>query len=123
MKNTKACKNKLHVFPWKNKWRVKRENTLCVTDATQTMNKVGGEAMYLVIRSRKGRFLAWNPWNWDIEVGDKLITADGKLYRAEKSSGWGKRAAGELYPREIKPPIKGAKAVLIDGVGYWEYII
>jgi len=74
----------------------------------------------VAIRSRKGRFLAWNPWNWDIEIGDKLITADGKLYRAEASSGRGKRTAGELYPREIKPPVEGAKAVLIDGVGYWE---
>ncbi len=58
MKNTKACKNKLHVFPWKNKWRVKRENTKraiaifigreeAILCAIKIINKGKASVMYL----------------------------------------------------------------------------
>ena len=51
----------------------------------------------------KARILKYNPWNQDAEPGDIMI-GEGKLFRLEESHGWGRRTAGELYCREIKPP-------------------
>jgi hypothetical protein len=48
----------------------------------------------------------------ETEPGDLLVCPiSDRLYRAEQSSGWGKRMLGEFTPREIKPPPGFSKIV------------
>ena len=71
-------------------------------------------------RKRKtARILQWNPWNWEAESGDIMISLQGKAYRLEPSSGWNKRCAGELYPRKIKCPTGFNRAIIKNGEMYW----
>jgi len=70
-------------------------------------------------RRRSARVYHWNPWNPDIEIGDLLVDHRGKLYRAEASTGWGKRKAGDLTPREIKPPDDTMKAIIVGDEVFW----
>ncbi len=56
----------------------------------------------------------------NLEVNDWIVDREGDVYRLVESSGWGKRAAGELTPRSVKPPVEGAKAVFRDGKWWWE---
>jgi hypothetical protein len=55
--------------------------------------------------------------NQDIETGDLLVDARGRLYRAEECS---RSHAGELYPRLIRPPTPEMRAVVRDGEVWWE---
>jgi len=55
----------------------------------------------------------------DAEQGDLMVSNDGKLFRLEKSSGWGAKSAGVLYPRTIKPPRDGMVAMIRDGEVWW----
>ena len=48
-----------------------------------------------------------------------MVSNDGKLFRLEKSSGWGAKSAGVLYPRTIKPPRDGMVAMIRDGEVWW----
>lgn len=41
------------------------------------------------------------------------------VVRLEESSGWGKARWGELYPRDVRPPKVGLKAIIEDGEVYW----
>lgn len=70
-------------------------------------------------RKRSSKVLNFDSWNFDAEPGDLMVDYRGKLFRLEQSSGWGKRNAGELTPREIKPP-KGCIAVILDNEIYWQ---
>jgi hypothetical protein len=58
-------------------------------------------------KRRSARVWGFNPWNFDIEVGDLLIDKDGKLYRARQHRNRNRRDAGELTAVEIKPPGPG----------------
>jgi len=72
------------------------------------------------MRKGKGKNLPYNPWNQDAEAGDRMV-GDGVVFLLTESSGWGKRSAGELSARRIKPPVEGAQAVLEDSEIYWEW--
>lgn len=62
-------------------------------------------------RKRSSKVWGYSSWNWDAECGDLMVRhASGELFRLEESSGRNKAAAGELTPRLIKPPVKGARA-------------
>lgn len=76
----------------------------------------------------------YNEWDFDIEVGMRLyrpvysyspeykIARDRRyctIYDVEASSGWGKRNAGELYPRLVKKNGLARFAVKKDLVWYW----
>lgn len=62
-----------------------------------------------------------NMWDWDAEVGQRVIDLDGKVYDLVESTGWGKRMLGELTPRLAAVQRRGARAKEIDGVWYWMY--
>ncbi len=71
-------------------------------------------------RKRKtAKVWPYNPRNFQIDPGDLMVDWNGSLYRAEESSGSGKRRLGELTPRYIKPPDNKARAVIEDGEVYW----
>lgn len=70
-------------------------------------------------RRRSAKVLVYNPWNFDAEVGDLMVSDNGLLYRMEKSSSWWVNAAGELYARLVHPPRKDMKAVIDHGEIYW----
>lgn len=70
-------------------------------------------------RRRSANVMGYHFRNFGIEEGDLLVTHDGILYRAEASSGWGKRCAGELTPRTIHPPEPGLVASIIAGEVWW----
>lgn len=61
-----------------------------------------------------GRF---NPWNFDAEVGDRVIDFGDNVYDLRESRGRNKAALGELTPVLVKT---NKKAVNIDGVWYWK---
>jgi len=89
---------------------------------TQTPLRVAGTVRALVLRYRRRRSsTVWhfNARAWDAEPGDLMVTHDGTLYRLEESSGWGKREAGELTPRTIKPPRPELYAVIHEGEVWW----
>ncbi|MFA5238399.1 MAG: hypothetical protein WC476_01650 [Phycisphaerae bacterium] len=68
--------------------------------------------------TRKDRkILPYNERNWDAEPGDIMVMEDGRVWRLTESTGWGKRAAGELTPREIKKP--GFKGSIQKGKLVW----
>lgn len=70
-------------------------------------------------RKRKDtKILGWNPWNFDAEPGD-LMVGHGKLYRLEDRKRGNMAAAGELYPRLIKPPVEGLFAILDGEDVFW----
>ena len=76
----------------------------------------------LVLRYRRRRSSTvwhYNARAWDAEPGDLMVTHDGILYRLTESSGWGKREAGELTPRTIKPPHPGLFAVIHEDEVWW----
>jgi hypothetical protein len=71
--------------------------------------------MKILYRKRK-KTQVWDwlgsSWNFNIEEGDLLIDSkSGTLFRAVPSSGWGKRMAGELTPKRVKPPRPGLRVV------------
>lgn len=71
-------------------------------------------------RRESTRVSYYNPWDMSAEVGDLMVCAQtGKLYRLQESSGINQARSGELYPRTIKPPQSGMKAILEDGEIYW----
>jgi hypothetical protein len=78
-----------------------------------------GDMPEKLYKHRIGRILRYDPWNDDAEPGDKMVDAEGNAYLLERSTGWGKRAAGELTPRRIKPPHPTAKAAIRNGQIWW----
>lgn len=55
-----------------------------------------------------------------IEEGDLIVESEhGRLYRAEASSGADKRAAGDLTPRLIRPPLEGLRAIRVGDDIWW----
>ena len=71
-------------------------------------------------RRRSAKVLHFNQWNQEAEQGDLMVdSTNGKLYRLEQSSGWGKRMSGELTPREIPPPYDGLIACIKDDEVWW----
>ncbi len=76
--------------------------------------------MILVRKYRsKAKVRRWDPWDFDVEVGDLLVDSFGKLYRAAQSRGRDKAASGELTPITIKPPSPELRAKIIDGEVWW----
>jgi len=64
----------------------------------------------------------YNARNFNAEVGDRVLHLyDGKVFDLQESSGKNQRDAGELYPREVRPPKAGARAVRINDVWFWEW--
>lgn len=57
--------------------------------------------------------------NFDANSGDLMVKRNGTLVRLEESSGWGAKNAGILYPRTVKPPWPGAKAIIRNGDVWW----
>lgn len=56
------------------------------------------------------------------EPGERVVDVfSGKVYDLKVSNGRNKHEMGELTPALARPQKKGAKAVKIDGVWYWEY--
>src|SRR5713101_5121799 len=81
-----------------------------------------GSVHRIVRRFRKrkaARVWRYNPWAWDAEAGDLMVSHNGILMRLEESNGWGKRCAGELTPRTIKPPQPGLIAEIIGDDVWW----
>ncbi|KKN02490.1 hypothetical protein LCGC14_1117160 [marine sediment metagenome] len=73
-------------------------------------------------RKRKTtKVLRFNARNFDAEPGDLMVETygSGKLYRLEDRRIGPMATAGELYPRLIKPPTEGLKAVIEDGEVFW----
>lgn len=70
-------------------------------------------------RRKTSRVWRYHPLNTDAEPGDLMVAYDGRLFRLEESSGWGKRMAGELTLRTIKPPRLGLRAELREGEIWW----
>jgi len=66
-------------------------------------------------RCRTARVWGYNPWAWNAEPGDLMVCGlTGRLYRLEEPSSWPKAAAGELYPRHVKPPEAGLRAEIVN---------
>jgi len=74
-----------------------------------------------LIRMRKQPIKRMNSWDFDAEVGERVIGIDGKVYDLCESRGRNKSAAGELTPVLARPHKKGARATKIDEGWYWEY--
>ena len=70
-------------------------------------------------KRKKAKVWHFTSRNWEVEPGDLMVHMQGDLFRLEESSGWGKRCAGELYPRKIKPPPGYDRATIKDGEVYW----
>ena len=71
-------------------------------------------------RRRSAQVLAWDPWYWECEPGDLMVTPlGGHLYRLEASRGRGSGAAGVLYCRLIRPPDGYTHAVIENGEVWW----
>lgn len=70
---------------------------------------------------KKTRVLRYSAYNFDAEPGDLMVSGygEGKLFRLEGRRIGPMAAIGELYPREILPPINGMKAVIEDDDVYW----
>ena len=83
-----------------------------------------GNKFSMRMRCGKGKTWTWQPRNFDIEEGDRMVR-DGEVFLVTASTGQNKRDAGELTPRKIKPPKSipaYAKAVLYpNGEIYWEW--
>lgn len=63
----------------------------------------------------------FNPWNQDIEVGDRLYDyQQNKVYDIYISTGRDKRAMGELSYKEPITQKNGKKAMQINGIWYWD---
>jgi hypothetical protein len=71
------------------------------------------------LNNRKGRCLAYDPWNQDAEPGDYMVDAAGRVFRLTESEGRNRRDAGELSMRRIAPPAGYTKATLQDGRITW----
>lgn len=61
--------------------------------------------------------LRYNPWNFDAEPGDIMVSHDGRAWRLYESNGRQKAAAGELSMRELKR--KGMKATIENNKLAW----
>ncbi len=73
-------------------------------------------------KRRMGEVYGYNPHNFDAEVGDYMVTYDGKLLRLEESRGRNKSAIGELTPRTIQPPRADWIAVIVDSTKiFWAF--
>ena len=66
----------------------------------------------------KGRL---NLWGMDQEAGERVFDFKGIVFDLRESNGRNKRAEGELTPVIARPQKRGAVAVCIDGVWFWEY--
>ena len=74
-------------------------------------------------RMRKQITGVFNPWNFALEAGQRVInTYNHHVYDLYESSGVNKSRSGELSCRRVKPPTKYAVPVYIDGVWYWDNI-
>jgi hypothetical protein len=75
--------------------------------------------MKLFKKRNKTKILSYNPWNFDAEPGDLMISLlCGKLMRLEESRG-NAGSMGILYPRFIHPPIGYDKIICIQDKLYW----
>lgn len=61
----------------------------------------------------------YNPWNFDLEHGDRVIDSQGNVFDLYESKGSCKVAAGELSYRLVSS--KRKKAVKINNIWYWKY--
>jgi len=59
--------------------------------------------------------------NISVKPGDLMVTGygEGKLYRLEDRRIGPAASRGKLYPREIKPPANGLKAIIENDEVYW----
>lgn len=72
-------------------------------------------------RMRKQVTHMYNPWNHNLEIGDRVYDdLTDKVFDLMESTGWGKARAGDLTPVEPKAQRNGAKPVCKDGVWYWK---
>lgn len=95
---------------------------------TRAKASLAGKGKLTSVRRRMGRQpdgtgSDWSEW---IEPGSVYVdTIAQKVYRAEQSSGWGKRTRGELYKREIKPPLRVGESVELrrrSASGVWQTV-
>lgn len=63
--------------------------------------------------------MRYNPWNQDAEAGDYMVGLNGDVWRLVVSNGWGKRSAGELSMRRVKPPAGFKRGELVQGKIHW----
>jgi len=76
-------------------------------------------------RMRKQPVAGYNPWNFDLEEGDRVYQAMPELggawiYDLRESTGRNKSAVGELTPHLVKKNGRARVGVLgDDGVWYW----
>ena len=76
-------------------------------------------------RMRKQPSAGYNPWNFDLEAGDRVYDPQPELeccyiYDLVESRGRNKSAAGELTPVLVKKNGYPRRGVLGDGVWYWD---
>lgn len=53
------------------------------------------------VRNKRGRVLAYNPWNRDAEPGD-IMVSEGRAWRLYTRKDGPRACAGELSMRELK---------------------
>lgn len=61
----------------------------------------------------------YNPWNEEAQPGDLVVDMKGRLFCLMESNGRNKRAAGDLTPKQIKPPLPDLCATIIDNKVWW----
>jgi len=64
------------------------------------------------------KVLRYNPWNFDAEPGDIMVSHDGRAWKLYDRPGSAKSCAGELSQRELKKP--GCLADIVDGKLVWK---
>lgn len=72
-------------------------------------------------KMRKQITQIYNPYNFDLEVGDRVIDSLGCVSDLKESTGFYQRASGVLIAIPCKKPHPNAKAIQIEGIWYWEW--
>lgn len=77
-----------------------------------------------LIRVRKQPTAEHNPWNFDLEVGDRVYIwieyeKTATMMDLVESRGWGKAAGGVLTPKPVRKDGKLRVVVIREGIWYW----